>query len=68
VLDKTGEQIARKDGWDFDPMTTKPNGAMDSKQFVDVDGDRREEVHASRLGANRSSGREIVRLIEMVPK
>jgi hypothetical protein len=70
VLDEHGERIATTEGWgwDFDPMYTKADGAIDSKRFVDVDGDGREEVHASRLGANRTSGREVIRLVELVPE
>jgi hypothetical protein len=56
VLNAKLQTVARTrgQGWDLDPMASKPNGAWNNKHFPDIDEDGRDEVHASRLGSFRS--------------
>ena len=50
-------------GWDFDPQSTFSHADPLSKRLVDVNGDGRDDIIASSVGANSSSGDEIVYLL-----
>lgn len=67
VVSARGETLdfIKGKGWDFDPMTRKRNAAWHSKVFPhDLNGNGRGEFYASRLGANRQNGHEIIYLLE----
>lgn len=66
VYDDAGNYVGRLygHGWDTDPIKMKQNAAVDSKRFVDIDGDGRDEIHPTLVGADTFDEYETIRLIE----
>lgn len=66
VYSKDGDYVGRLYGWgwDTDPLNSKKNSETDANRFVDVDGDGRDEYHASQTAASDTSTNDVIRVIE----
>ena len=65
VLDAQGDEIDSLIGfgWDFDPQFIYSHADPRAQRFVDVTGDGRDDIMASAVGANSSSGDRIMYLL-----
>jgi hypothetical protein len=65
VLDAAGNEIDSilGFGWDFDPQFIFSHADPRAQRFIDVTGDGRDDVIASAVGANSSSGDQVMYLL-----